>query len=431
MTVRLTEEGMVLENSSLPINSKRLALNIEISDSVKNKTRRWNVRNKIAIQVVLMNLIACNEKKQRLFYSRQKDSRQKWKYNVRGLNALDIIKAIDELELMGYVYNYIADRQYLYSEEDKLPSWVKATDSLVSKFCTDETDCQKAEKAYIAANLNIEVREFKSKKKVDYVISDETREIERVVLFLNDMNSNHLFLTKDGEVIENVYTRIFNESLKYGGRFYRAGILNMPNKANKDRLRTTIDGESVYEIDFDCLHISILADESGVADKYEGDIYYKVLEPEQYSLANRALVKLAVNICLNATSVTSAAKAINKQIGKYPENTFCFTCGYAVIRQIKLKLPDFVQAFCNKKSTGKRLQNIDSWIAHYVVDEFIKIQQPILIIHDSFMVQRKNAGKLVDAMTAAYKKVVKVDKIVRMKMNWVENDEVQATDCSK
>ncbi len=430
MSVKIDECGVVTTNKELPLNSKRLVFDIKISTQVRSLTQGWEVRAILPLHVVLMNLLACTNKKQRLFYSRQKNAKRKDNYNNRGINNYAIIAAVDELQELGYLYNYVADRQYR-DEDNKAMSWLYPTTKFIERFCKESSKSDEAEVAYLQANPNLELKD-KKKQKIGFSEDDTTKEMARVVASLNDMNRKHSFVTKDGEIISNVYTRIFNDnSFSLGGRFHKAGILNMRHKVSKDRLRVRIDEEPVCEVDFDCLHITILADEKGIADKYTGDIYYKVLEPHQYSDANRALVKLGVNICLNARSTLAAAGAIDKHLKNVPDGLYCFKDGVELVKAIKSKLHDFKDAFCNKQSTGLRLQNIDSHIAHLIVDEFVKVQYPILVVHDSFVVQKKHASMLIDVMSYAYKRIVKVDKTVPMTMWWIEDDIVRKTELRK
>lgn len=429
MGIRLTSEGVVLETKAYTSNSKALMFNIVIDKQVSNKTGRWKTRNRQALNVVIMNVLSSINKGQRLYYTRQKNARVNDRYS-RNLNNRDIILAIDELVEQGYLFNYIAEQQY-GEIEDKHSSWVAPSKAFHDKFCTDQTTVDCAEMAYVQAYITIELRN-KQKVRIDYDDNAEIDEADRVVKALNLMNSKHVFLDHTGEQMVNMYSRIFNETLKAGGRWFRAAILLIKNKQNKNRLRTLIDGESVVEIDLDCLHISMLSDMLGIDNYFGKDIYYHVLERQHYSTDNRRLIKLGINICLNATSEYKAKNAIEREIlDCAPKGAFCYNDGQQVIDAIRKALPEFNDYFCNNKSTGLMLQNKDSWVAHHVIDEFVKLQQPILVVHDSFIVQRKNADLLASAMSAAYKRVMNVDRVVRMKMNWLEGESLHTVDCSK
>lgn len=429
--IRVSEEGITLSTPAYTSNSKRMMLNIEIDKRVRKTTERWKTKNRLALHVVVMNMIACVDKRQRLYYLRGNTGTLPPIYNVRKLSNFNICAAVDELQALGYLFNYIASRQY-GEVEDKQSSYIVPTEAFIDKFCTKRDDLiSTAEINHVLANVGIELRD-KKKNSISFEFNESIAEAERVVTAVNLMNYKHIFLDYEGKFMVNMYGRIFNnESFFFGGRWFKAAILKIKNKKTNNRLRTTIDGESIVEIDFDCLHINMLSDIMGVS-KYRGiDIYYHVLDKQNYSTNNRRLVKLGINIMLNATSEYKAKNAIDDLIAEEPKDTFCYSSGDEVVKEVYKKLPEFKSKFCNKECTGLVLQNKDSWIAHYVLDEFVMIQQPVLVVHDSFIVQRKNSDKLVDAMSSAYKRVVEVDRVVSMKINWLEGDSLQAEDCSK
>jgi len=430
MTIRVTENGVVLETKAYSSNSKTMMLNIVIDEVVRLKTKRWTTSCRSALHIVIMNMIACVRKNQRLYYSRAHSATLPTTYNRRKVGSKQIIKVVDQLEEDGYLFNYVADRQY-GDIDDKQSSYVIATAKFVEKFCNSEEVVDGAEFEHIAANINIELRD-KKKKRIDFDLDGDLVEAERVVNAVNVLNSKHTFIDHAGELMVNLYGRIFNNgSFLYGGRWFKAAILKIKNKKTKNRLRTWVDNESVVEVDFDCLHINMLCDMMGV-DKYRGiDIYYHVLEKQHYNTDNRRLIKLGINIMLNATSRYKAGQAIQDMINEESKGTYCYNSGTDVMQAIDKALPEFKDKFCNNQCTGLVLQNKDSWIAHYVLDEFVKIQEPILVVHDSFIVQRRNADKLVNAMSYAYQYVIKVERVVSMKMNWLEDNNLCVVDCSK
>lgn len=428
--IRVTEEGIIVSTQAYTSNSKVMMLNIDIDERVRQLTKHWKTKHRVALHVVVMNMIACVEKKQRLYYLRGKTATLPSMYNKRKLSNHIVTGAVSELEEMGYLFNRIADRQY-GAIEDKESSYIVATEKFIEKFCKKKDVVTTAENNHLLANINIELRD-KNKKPIEFKFDDSIEEAERVVAAVNSLNSKHVFLDYSGAFMVNLYGRIFNNnSFGYGGRWFKAAILKIKNKKTKNRLKTTIDGESVVEIDFDCLHINMLSDIMGIT-KYRGqDIYYLVLDKQNYNTDNRRLVKLGLNIMLNATSEYKAKNAIDDLIAEEPKGTFCYSTGEEVVKEIHKKLPEFKSKFCNKECTGLVLQNKDSWIAHYVLDEFVKVQEPVLVVHDSFIVQRKNSEFLVNAMSYAYKRVLEVDRRVDMKMNWLEDGTVQVVDCSK
>ena len=93
--------------------------------------------------------------------------------------------------------------------------------------------------------------------------------------------------------------------------------------------------------------------------------------------------------------------------------------------------PDFVDEFCHPLCTGLKLQNTDSWMAHYVVNIFSTLGIPILPIHDSFIVRKQDADTLIEAMHGAYQQTLEVfDSKVMMKLSQIEDNVVVVRDVS-
>lgn len=429
MDVRITKEGITLPTKVYSSNSKTMMLNVEIVEAVRNRTKRWKVKSRQALHVVIMNMLSCVSKKQRLYYQRQNNKRTDDMYS-RNLNNRDICLAIDYMVEAGLLFNYIAERQYQKNDEDKTSSWISPTDLFKDMFCLSQDVMDNAELAYISAHISVELRN-KDKVRIDYEDDESIKEAERVVFAINCLNAKHVFTDYLGDPMVNMYSRIFNEVFTKGGRWFRAAILRIKNKESNNRLKTLIDGESVVEIDLDCLHISMLSDILGITKYLNKDIYYHVLDKQDYSTFNRRLVKLGINIMLNATSEYKAKNAIDDLIKSEKKGFYCYATGQDVINAIYEALPEFRNKFCNKECTGLMLQNKDSWIAHYVIDEFLKINCPILVVHDSFIVQKKNSDKLIDAMSLAYKRVMQVERTVAMKISWLEGETLHKVDCSK
>ena len=424
--IELTREGVVLSKRFFAYGNKNINIGIQIDKRVRKTTERWKFSNRIASHVVIMNLLVCSDKS-RLYYSRDKKRMLPKQYNRYKLTNFKIAKAMDELESYGMVENNIAQRQY-GSVTDKQASYAVVTDLFIKTFSKRSTLISDAVDVYVSSFNPIELRD-KDKHPIEFETNELIEEAKRVVSGINALNLTHKITDYNGDSIVCMYTRVFNNSsFDIGGRWFKATILAIKNKLTNNRLRTKIDDKQVVEIDFDCLHIAMLSDMLGIT-KYRGiDIYYHVLDKKDYTANNRRLVKLAINIMLNATSLQKATQAINDEMrgGKY-----CYKNASEVIAAVHKALPEFVQKFCTKECTGLVLQNKDSWIAHYVVDEFLKVNKPVLIIHDSFIAIKEDAQFLSDCMTMAYKKVMQVDRVVHMKMNWLEDGLPQSVDCSK
>jgi hypothetical protein len=366
-----------------------------------------------------MNMIACSSKNIRLFYSRDKNARTKSIYNTRGINGYDVIKAIDMLEEKGYLVNHIAPRQYGTSG-DKMSSWIEPTDFFKSEFMTQEELLMRADMAYCAAWLPIIMRNEK-KEPVDYRADENTFAIEAVINRLNETNAKFKFTDEHGEEFQNWYSRIFNNSnFQEGGRFYKASVLNIPNK-EKNRLRIKIDNEPVVEVDYTALHIFMLAEKLKCADQL-GDDPYMLVEN-----IDRTAVKLAVNIMFNCTSRLQAVQSINS---KMQEIGYKAHSGSQIVTAIFKAFPQLKDEFCNKNCTGLKLQNQDSWMTHYVANVMSTLGKPFLPVHDSGVVRAQDEALLIQLMCEAYNHTLKTDSIVHMKLSKIVDGQVVKIDVS-
>lgn len=420
MSIRVTEYGSVETVQTYSINNRTISLNIEIDKVLQNKTKRWKVKSKLAINIVITNVLACLRKNHRLFYSRQKNKKAKSRYNERGVSNYEIIRAIDELSDMGYLINHIANRQYGRAE-DKMSSWIEPTPKFISDFITGTETLEKADRAFIAAWMPIIMRD-ENKEPVDYRADEFVIGIERIIHRMNEVNGRYTYKDHEGNEFTNLYTRIFNNSSwEQGGRNYKAAVLNIENKQSKNRLRILIDNEPVVEVDYTALHLFIVAEELGIAHKMGEDPYNKIPD------IDRGVVKLAINTMFNCTSRLQAVRSINSDLNDlgYKAQT-----GSEIVATILNTFPEFKNHFCSSQCTGLRLQNLDSWMTQYVVNAMSTLGKPVLPVHDSNIVRMQDKDLLIELMCNAYKETLKVNSIVHMKESYLVNNSVVKNDVS-
>ena len=418
MGITVTAEGVTQSKQAYSVNNRTMSLNISIADRVKNKTRSWKT-NKLVVNVVMMNMLACLSKGVRLHYTRDKNTRAKSMYNTRAINGYDVIKAVDYLQDIGYLINHIAPRQYGI-QEDKMSSWIEPTPFFMSEFMTDTELLMKANNAFNAAWMPIIMRNEK-KEPVDYRADENTFSIEAVLTRLNETNEKFVFTDHQGLEFQNWYCRIFNNSnFLEGGRFYKASVLNIRNKAD-ERLHIKIDGEAVVEVDYTALHIFMAAEKLGCAHEYGDDPYKRVQG------IDRQIVKLAVNTMFNCTSRAQAVKSLQSNMNK---SGYKAHSGSEVVTAIFTAFPQLKDEFCYKQCSGLRLQNQDSWMTHYVANVMSTLGKPFLPVHDSGIVRQQDEGLLIELMCDAYKSVLGVDSIVHMKRNKIVDGKPKEDDVS-
>jgi hypothetical protein len=159
----------------------------------------------------------------------------------------------------------------------------------------------------------------------------------------------------------------------------------------KTRLGVTIDGENVAEVDFVCLHPTLLYDLCRIGRPWLNDLYYflgAVAENE------RNAIKVAVNVLLNARTKRAAIGAIENELPKYG----MITRASDLVKRIEEKLVDVKSMLCNTSCTGLWLQNVESEIMSRVVSNFVAANSPLLPVHDSAIVREKDVDTLVQMM---------------------------------
>jgi hypothetical protein len=193
--------------------------------------------------------------------------------------------------------------------------------------------------------------------------------------------------------------RVFNNGMwSYGGRFYGGWWQQLPSET---RLTLTIDGDAVDEEDYSGCHLNLMCAMAGIAPP-DGDPY-RVEAIEMAFAGNlataRQIAKISFQILLNANSYPSAQAAIASKIMEV-NPTGSPPAASLVIKALKARFPAF-QALWHS-GLGLRLQRIDSDIAAHVMKRLRSKGIPTLPIHDSFVVQQRSRGELVDAMAAGF-----------------------------
>ena len=134
------------------------------------------------------------------------------------------------------------------------------------------------------------------KKLVDYRDNRETDKMRRNMALINAAVTS---IDLDGRPPPPMQ-RIFNKTMKRGGRFYAMGN-SWQNIKSQARRSLTIDGEAVVELDFKNLHPAILYAEAGA--EMHGDCYAIDGWP-------RKLVKVAMLTLINAKTKAAARLSI-------------------------------------------------------------------------------------------------------------------------
>ena len=398
------------------MKKKLISYNVAVPRHVTNKVRTILPGNldMTAAGVLVVNLLSCTRKDSRLVYSRDNTRKQHTEmyyhlYNRKRVSAYKLVKVVDWLCANGWCYGSIGSRELVCGEVHDFPSWVCATPKLTELF--SEPMVEQSEQTYMETLQTILLRD-KEKELIEYDETQKTKSMRRIVQALNETNASYTFIDSDGRLLDNSQiVRIFNGSFASGGRFYRHDILTIPNsmlddngkkvklEPGKTRLGVTIDGENVAEVDFVCLHPTLLYDLCRLERPWLNDLYSylgAVAENERNAL------KVAVNVLLNARSKRSAICAIENDLPKHGLKWNATD----VVRGVEEKLLGVKGRFCNNVSTGLWLQNVESEIMSKVVSNFVAANAPLLPVHDSAIVRERDVDTLVQSMGKYYCELV-------------------------
>lgn len=214
--------------------------------------------------------------------------------------------------------------------------------------------------------------------------------------------------------------RIFNKgSFDVGGRFYGPWWVTLPKHTNPNgsklnmRQFIRINGNPVVELDYSAQHPTLLYARKGLP-----------LPTDPYDIAgyDRAVIKQAVLISLNAESRRGALGALHQWARKEREQTgldnqFCIPP--TIMDDIERVHAPIAEFFFS--GAWKFLQRQDSDIAERVMNHFTTKGIPVLMIHDSFIVERQHEAELERVMSEAMAQELRaygVDQKPRIKRGW-------------
>ncbi|TSK08708.1 MAG: hypothetical protein FPO08_05235 [Geobacter sp.] len=281
----------------------------------------------------------------------------------------------------------------------------------------------------VASEKELIILRDESDKAVSFVDNEEIRAMRAHLHLINSVNRRHFIaLCMLDEEFRNLFRRInsdrysgsasadiyfgntdlrrifCNGTFEEGGRYYGGWWENLPKEYRKF---IRIDNRYVEELDYSCLHPTLLYLEEGLPVP-EGDLY----EVPGFPPEARKFLKVSMNIILNTKGRDSAKKAIRQDQRRNPD--------YPELPE-GMTLDELFDGFLEKhagishhffKRMGTRLQRIDSDIAEAVMLKLARKDIPVLPLHDSFLVSRVHKDALAAAMNEAisdrYKTQIKV-----------------------
>jgi hypothetical protein len=311
---------------------------------------------------------------------------------VRNMYA-SMISAVDQLAAADLIENHIVPRGNLGEQ-----SRFHATPKLMALV-------EESRISLILDRPEIIILRDADKRPISYA---ETRETERMRRALEEYNKaaasvdvcvagqkiieGEPFLV--GETCTGAATlqayRTFNESFRFGGRFYGQSTQNIPKEL---RATITINDSATEEPDFPSLHPQLLYALVG-----------RHLPSDPYDLDGweRPTVKTAFNIMLNAKTPRSAMLAVAQTMGGYSARHR--EKAERLIAEIEHKHAPVAEHFGS--GIGLRFQRTDSDIAARVLAKSGREGEFLLSLHDGFRSRRQYADRTREIMDECYEQVV-------------------------
>lgn len=256
----------------------------------------------------------------------------------------------------------------------------------------------------LALNDIVEVRESKGnffgrrKKKAKIPLSqfpsDKIEEERSRLRRLNMYLSRYPLIDAAGLTVDTTLKRIFDGDLKHGGRLYGA----FQSLREKDRLRCTIAGQPVCEIDLKASHVSIAAALLGHPKELPKDPYSAI--PWVHTTRDRKAAKLLVQCVIHAG---------NGRPCQFPKldngASFRKTYGFEE-KRIGDLLPGIyeVMPFLDgSPSLTMELQYLEAEMLINALDKLRGLDIPALPIHDSLLVREADHDAVLTVLRETLK----------------------------
>ncbi len=230
-------------------------------------------------------------------------------------------------------------------------------------------------------------------------------DIGRGTIALDFDKHEYLFVSQARKFVNRVYN---HSSFDLGGRFYGGWWQNCPKHL---REKILINDQPTIEVDFSSIHPTLLYAQVGIdywrdigADPYAIDALSFQNEPSELRRLGKALLLILLNS--NDRSVVPGALRFNAMNGDWIKSLKDVQVEEA-IEALEAKHPDISTYF----HTGSALELMrqDAEISAHILSRFLELNVPILLIHDSYIVEDSMGEILELAMQAAFTSVTETD----------------------
>jgi len=379
-------------------------------DFKSKRTDKYHKLYRNQLSVILANLYEVNSIQEYLYtyYSRSNnDYKESKRYNPNELSVRPIRFLADSLKKHGWVDIswWFYDE---YNVENRWCSRMRSSKKLLQAF----RDFKITLKCIYRKPIELIRLKDSKKNSEEYKDTPATNSMrDKLFAYNNLLLQTRIKLKRNKKVngylelhpanFKNIeYYRIFNDSsFERGGRFYGAWWVTL----NKDvRRRITLNDEKTEELDYSSLGIHLLYSQENL-NYY--DLNDSVSDP--YTLkgvdANeREVNKKIITFALNMSPEDRHRKfvyTVRKKIRKTNDERSVLgikkLLNIPTPREVHKRLRIFEEENVPIKhhlftSVGTKLQFKDSCIAESVIERMVSMRIPVLVVHDSFIVQYRN-----------------------------------------
>ena len=280
----------------------------KIMKNISQKLDKNRLKNHIKVFLTELFVAYRHDVKLFISFSRDKNSyRASKRFDKIYLRYKYVIIVVDFLINNGYVEFHKGVNFSYFARESR----IRASKKLLRLFRKYQ-----AEGGVILRRNPPIILKDENKKEIDFDFDNlEVKTIIRNVNKINKCLERHQISQKNlkwDEIFPNPpdsdkYVRVFNNSdFKQGGRFYFHWTQRIKSEKRKD---ITIDAKDTVELDYSCLHLSMLYGLENLIPP-KGDLYALPGIDSRF----RPIIKKAVNIAINAENATSAMQAIRGEV---------------------------------------------------------------------------------------------------------------------
>ena len=377
----------------------------EICSLIKRNSKLTIRRLDVYIKNILANLIHAHYLNRHFVYysARYNEYIVPKKYDPLSIGYRPFIKIIDELSKLGLIktkrgYNLKParrSRMIATSKLNKIINKYNVDNSNVLELPIDEIQLKDKNKKFIDFSDTPSItKSRKILKKYNALLNKTTISLEQSKQVKDYIKENEYKI----DTLKQSYHRIFsNSSWKQGGRFYGPWWQYITNDKEKIELRKylLINKKTTIELDYSSVHLHLLYNKEKKIYDDKNDAYtLKGLEHK------RAFVKKAILIAINCESDRYYSQTVANALKDHPQ----FDKGFNyknMLTLFKEHHPDIAHYLFT--GIGIKLQNTDSKISEYIIKRMTNKSIPVLNIHDSFIVERKQQQQLKQVMTKAFR----------------------------